>query len=749
MIDTVSVLGYADPLSAAPGEKIRFYLGSSSLRQADLCVVRVRCADPDPDGPGLRLLQVPSAVDGTVGLRSQPIHPGSCARVDNTAALPASGSVSFGCYLFPTLPGDRVQTIAAHWSRSRHCGWRLEIGDDGHLHMTVACKGREWTAKSSVPLLAREWAFVAGVVDTATGTVLLHQQSLSIDGGRDRTASAAAGGPTEILWPAGSPFVMGAICQDAPETAGHTSSHFNGKIDRPRLFGQAVGPETLRAVVEAITPGGAGPAALGFWDFSEGIETDLVTDRSGNGLNGVLLQGPMRAVTGANWDGRSMCWREVPWQYGAIHFHDDDLTDCGWAPSVELTVPDGWCSGFYALRISARPDTGPAVESYVSFFVRPPRGCATAPVLVVASTATFLAYGNISTGLEDPLYEVPHEGLVTLGPDDVYLYEHRELGLSTYDTHRDGSGSCFSSGRRPILNMRPRGDAFNYGNDTHLLDWLEQKDITYDVVTDEDIHREGASVLQHYRAVITGSHPEYVSREMLDAFEAYQNAGGRHLYLGGNGFYWRIAFHPVKSGLIEIRRGFSGTRTWEGEAGENHLSFTGEPGGLWRTSGRAPQRLVGVGFAAQAFNRSTFYRRMPASFDPRAAFVFEGIGADEQIGNFGLRGGGAAGLETDRADRDLGSPPGLLLLASADSFGYDGLPAVDEIRITHRGLAGDQNAQIRADMVFFETAAGGAVFATGSIAWCCALSHADYENSVSRITENVLRRFLDPAPFRF
>ena len=44
-------------------------------------------------------------------------------------------------------------------------------------------------------------------------------------------------------------------------------------------------------------------------------------------------------------------------------------------------------------------------------------------------------------------------------------------------------------------------------------------------------------------------------------------------------------------------------------------------------------------------------------------------------------------------------------------------------------------------MVYFKTPNGGAVFSTGSIAWCGALSHDGYRNNVSRITDNVLRRF--------
>ena len=53
---------------------------------------------------------------------------------------------------------------------------------------------------------------------------------------------------------------------------------------------------------------------------------------------------------------------------------------------------------------------------------------------------------------------------------------------------------------------------------------------------------------------------------------------------------------------------------------------------------------------------------------------------------------------------------------------------------------------MRADLAFFETGQGGAVFSVSSIAWCGSLSHANYVNNVSRITENVLRRFLEPTP---
>jgi N,N-dimethylformamidase len=328
------------------------------------------------------------------------------------------------------------------------------------------------------------------------------------------------------------------------------------------------------------------------------------------------------------------------------------------------------------------------------------------------------------------------EGLLTLSRDDVYLQEHRELGLSTYDTHSDGSGWCISTAKRPILNTRPRGNVFNYGNDTHLIDWLEQIGQDYDIITDDDIHRHGVAVLKRYACVISGSHPEYISREIWDAFEAYQQGGGRHMYLGGNGFYWRIAYHPTNPHTIEMRRGMTGLRTWEGEAGETTLAFTGEPSSTWRSNGRPPQRLLGVGFDGQVFTAKA----------PSLAWLTEGIDLDKPLGDFGLRGNGAAGIEIDRVEFTLGSPPGTVWLATADRLGYGGTPTPEEVRTLHRGIMGDQNAQVRADVVFFPTANGGAVFSTGSIAWVCALSHANYDNNVSRLTGNVLQRFLDETP---
>ena len=56
------------------------------------------------------------------------------------------------------------------------------------------------------------------------------------------------------------------------------------------------------------------------------------------------------------------------------------------------------------------------------------------------------------------------------------------------------------------------------------------------------------------------------------------------------------------------------------------------------------------------------------------------------------------------------------------------------------------NPYVRADIVYFETPNGGGVFSASSITWCSALSYDGYDNNVSRITGNVMRRFAADDP---
>ena len=85
---------------------------------------------------------------------------------------------------------------------------------------------------------------------------------------------------------------------------------------------------------------------------------------------------------------------------------------------------------------------------------------------------------------------------------------------------------------------------------------------------------------------MTGSHPEYFTESMLNALLNYRENGGNLIYLGGNGFYWRISRHMEDPSLLEIRRAEDGIRAWATEPGEYYNAFDGKYGGLWRRNAR-------------------------------------------------------------------------------------------------------------------------------------------------------------------
>jgi N,N-dimethylformamidase len=532
-----------------------------------------------------------------------------------------------------------------------------------------------------------------------------------------------------------TPVTIGAELDSVEGSRLFTKRHFDGKVEAP-LIRSAVKDPGATTSIDALADD-----AHAAWEFALAIDSQRIVDASGNGHDGTLVNLPTRAVTGHNWKGQTLRWSDQPDLYGAIHFHCDDLHDMQWETDFSWTIPTDLPSGVYAARVGCAGGG----EDFLPFFVLPAKNTAKAPVAFLASTFTFIAYANSHHGYEDALSEVCYGALLELGPTEQFLKDRRDFGISLYDRHRDGSGGVYSSWHRPILNTRPKRALWNFNADLHVVDWLTETGQAFDIITDDRIHAEGEALLRDYRCIVTGSHPEYHSTEMLDAFDAYLQQGGRLMYLGGNGFYWRVATHADLPGVIEVRRGEAGTRCFELPPGERFHSFTGEYGGLWRSQGRAPQALVGVGFVTEGFDENSHFVRTEGSFDPRAGFIFDGVGTDERIGDFGVLGG-AAGYELDAADPELGTPPHALVLARSVEHSNVYLLTPEELLAGFPGQDAIENSKVRAELVYFETAKGGGVFSTGSITWAASLSHDGYQNNVARITGNVLRRFIDPQP---
>ena len=748
----MKLVGYTDKLSVMPGETVRFMVSCNHPEyRADL--VRLVHGDENPAGPGFKEREVASAINAEYQGRHQSIRSGSCVIVPDCPAFDELDSFTLTAWIYPTTPERRAQGLFTRWDAPTSTGFGLFIDDKGNLSTWLGDgRGRVDQVRLEAPVRSHDWTFAACGYDSTERRVFVYQSPIRpspVEADRFLVEHTVR----QRLPSVEVPLVMAGCFERERSGRLLVTSHFNGKIDRPRLFNRALTPSELEALEAGHSPLEFGDSLVGAWDFGTGFESDIVTDTSPNQLHGRAVNMPTRAVTGYNWSGSELDFRRAPAEYGAIYFHDDDLEDAAWEADFELTIPPDLESGVYAARLTAGDD-----EDYLPFFVRPLKGAPTARIAFLTPTIHYTVYSNfrdVMAGHWDPV-RAPNANASLHIDEYRYAVENGLPGL--YDFHSDGSGTTYVSRLRPTLNMRPKyryrvwSAPARFPADLYLIDWLDARGFTVDVITDDDLHAEGADLLHPYRVVLTGSHHEYWTSQMLDAMGAYLDAGGRLMYLGGNGLFGVTSVDPERAHVYEVRR-WGTSWPFEMPPGERHHSTTGEHGGTWRNRGRAPQQLLGVGTCAAGFDRGTYYVRQPDSFDPRAAFIFDGIEDEELIGDFPslVVNHGPAGYEIDRLDYSLGTPPHALLLASSINHSNHYAAMHDEQLAFPRGIdgvkpgspteAGKLHPFVRADMVYFETNNGGAVFSVGSIAWMSCLSYNGYDNNVSRVTENVLSRF--------
>ncbi len=707
---TAPLTGYADKISVRVGEKIAFKVSSAGPNPYNATLVRIIRGDPNPAGPPPKYEDLSEFFDGRFASRVQHAWPGSYGLIEAAAARILPAALMVEATIWPTLPDDGPQTVISRRDPATGAGFALVLTPDG---MVLEVGGARVAVGKR--LRNRAWYRVWASADPRSGTLRVGQQPLQRAYAVDDEGEAETVVPLPLALEAAQPVLVGAESA-ADRPARHC---FNGKIEAPSIQGFAA------------------------WDFARRMDSLEIEDTGPNGLHGRLVNLPTRAMKGAAWTGAERDWKQAPHHYAAIHFHDDDLHDCGWADDFEFTIPRDMRSGVYGIQLSCGTH-----RDIIPFFVRPQVGKPQAKVCYLASTFTYQVYTNFARPGYDDAFR---QRMADWKSSALHPSAHPAYGLSTYNVHRDGSGVAYSSRLRPLLTWRPNFLSYNdpLGSglrhlpaDTHLTGWLDRMGIAFDVVTDHDLDEKGAELLAAYSVVVTGTHPEYHTANTLDALQTYTDTGGRLMYLGGNGFYWRVALSEKVPGAIELRRTEGGIRLWAAEPGEYYHSFDGNYGGLWRRSDRPPNLLCGIGFSSQGTFVGDSYRQTPAARDNTHAWVFEGV-KEELFGGFGYSGGGAAGFELDRLDHRLGSPLNAVVLASSEGHDRKNFVVVHEERLGFDTTINGQTLEqlIRADMTYFEKPAGGAVFSVGSISYCGSLPHNKYDNDVSRLTFNVLNRF--------
>ena len=608
-LNAMGIVGYADRMSVAPGETIRFMV-SSGLPTYRAQIVRLIHGDANPNGPGIKEEPVETPANRDYPGRRQDLPLGSYVTVPDAAPLRLGGSFTITAWIAPTRPGvvgwvgePGAQGVVTKWAADR--GYGLMIDEQGRLALWLGAADGEVARVAAEPALRRwapaipgagrprphgvptQWYFVAATFDAETGRVTLHQEPLDLYA--DDPTRVVVEAATPVRAPA-TPAVPLRIAAYGTADGG-TAGHYNGKIDNPRIHARALS----RAEVAAIAARRGADRRGGGVGLRRGHR-----DRPGAGHGGERAGRPHGEPADAGGDGAPVGrdrdgLPRARERYGAIHFHDDDLLDAGWEVGFAFEAPADLPSGVYAARL--RTTTS---EDYVPFFVRPPRGAATASIALLIPTVSYLAYaGTGGTGFptDEPLFHAHRRQrrdlLVAAAPHHQHAPEDRHAQpVAVHGRHapRRLAGGQGLHGRR---HHRPR-PARGGGGAARALQRRADRDPPGVLLVGD---APGA-------AVVSGAgRPADVH-------------GGQRVLLGDAGRSDRDIHRSAAA-----RR----HRALAGGAGREPPQPDGEPGGLWRFRGRAPQWLVGVGFTAQGFDRNSPYRRMPDSFDPRAAFIFEGI----------------------------------------------------------------------------------------------------------------------------
>ena len=124
------VLGYADPLSAAPGETIRFMVGTlDGPRRYRAEVVRLVCGDTGPAGAGPRTVRLPTPIEGEHEGVPQLIDAGSYAIIERPEAFAGLTRFTLQAFIQPTRvpirPEPARQAIMGTWAEDRAGGFAL------------------------------------------------------------------------------------------------------------------------------------------------------------------------------------------------------------------------------------------------------------------------------------------------------------------------------------------------------------------------------------------------------------------------------------------------------------------------------------------------------------------------------------------------------------------------------------------------------------------------------------------------
>jgi N,N-dimethylformamidase len=381
---------------------------------------------------------------------------------------------------------------------------------------------------------------------------------------------------------------------------------------------------------------------------------------------------------------------------------------CNWDTTHAFTIPSDYKSDIYFIEI---------IDEFCNIFstyfiVKNP--IYNTDTLVLSNGNTTQAY-NDWAGLDgDASY---YTWVINTGDD---TYKNIQTNVSNYlsnqrpnyDTHigiRTYFQNLFSSPPIPHWSNKIAGEMY-------LLNWLKNNNIKYDIIDDLDFHCN-EKLLQNYKILIIHNHPEYWTKNMMIALNKFRDNGGKILYLGGNGLYWKVTYDKT-SYIMENRK-------------NNSIhSQDGLIGGVWKNIGYqlspydTTNDLVGSDYI-HLVDRDIEPFGSPYRILQPSHWVFSGI-TDTLVGIKSLNGptnsyyDGTTGASGFEMDRNIQGTHTQYIIAEGENPNNNG-----------------------AHMLYFEKNSGK-IFSVGSIVYTGSLS---VDENISKITKNVIDYMLLPDVF--
>ena len=457
---------------------------------------------------------------------------------------------------------------------------------------------------------------------------------------------------------------------------------------------------------------------------------------------------------------------------GSWHATPEDCyaRGCGWPVTWRFVLPQDWQPGGYLLTLTVRRNDEIATYDHI-LTIGASATRAPAPLLLVCATGTWVAYNdwggaNAYEGIAGPDGDRFSPVLSTQRP---WGHGFAKLPEDAPRTLPECPYPAGSSSRYPNMEWaHAQGYSKKYASagwasyERHMARWLEKEELTFDITTLHDIHKN-PELLKAYRCAVFVGHDEYWTREMRLSVDAYVENGGHVARFAGN-FLWQTRMENegqtqicykyiarAEDPLMGTDKETLATNCWEapevGWPGAQTFGVNGTKG-IYAGYGHCAGRGAG-GF--------TVYRPDHWAFD--GAFLGYGdlLGQDSRI--FGYEVDGLDHVVADGLpypSENSGAPDGLTVLAMGpatnieaelgDGFHYIGnLDAVFLAETLHGKVTeGTLDKVARGNgMIVSFSKGNGEVFTAATCEWVNGLRLGDVQ--VEQVTRNVLNRFCDTS----